>query len=261
MQGYHKIDQRLHQLSQVIAKINRTYVSKQADDSHTNLYFDPLSHRLFGRWISSKQKKIILGLNIREFQFEFINEARKVINSFAIKGKTYDEIEVSIERYLPELGMDQTGFRDHLHFEITSYTFINDGFDDLDAAALGDWEKFRALANDACNTLLGHFQVEGEIRIWPHHFDTGIYVDLNDKRSLGFGLAMEDSMVGEPYFYFSGYGLNNHKMDYSTIPDLTFGRWEIEENWKGAVLPLSVLKSDATGKIKEFLKQTSTWLL
>jgi len=261
MLTYNNIDHHIHQLSQIIAKINRTYVPKQADDSHTNLYFDPLSHRLFGRWLNTDQQKIITGLNLLEFQFEFINEDRKVINNFAIKGKTYDEIEVSIERYLPELGLDQTGFRDHLHFEITSYTFINDAFDNWDATALGDWEKFRALANDACNTLLGHFQVEGEIRIWPHHFDTGIYVELNDKRSLGFGLAMEDSMVGEPYFYFSGDGLNDNRMDYSNVPDLTFGRWVIEEKWKGAVLPLSVLKSDVTGKIQQFLKQTSTWLL
>ncbi len=51
MQAYIKTDRQLHWLSQVIAKINRTYVPKKNDDSHTNLYFDNLGKRITGRWI------------------------------------------------------------------------------------------------------------------------------------------------------------------------------------------------------------------
>lgn len=54
MRGYNHIDQHIYQLSQIIAKANRTFVQKKADDSHINLFYDSLSHRIYGRWIKSK---------------------------------------------------------------------------------------------------------------------------------------------------------------------------------------------------------------
>ena len=55
-------------------------------------------------------------------------------------------------------------------------------------------------------TLLNHFlQTNVEARIWPHHFDTGIYAMPNEDIGLGFGLAMNDGLVGEPYFYLAAY--------------------------------------------------------
>ena len=58
MQEYNNIDKKIHQLSQIIAKVNRTFVPKKADDSHTNFFFDPLSHRLYGRWIKTKDQNV-----------------------------------------------------------------------------------------------------------------------------------------------------------------------------------------------------------
>lgn len=37
------MEEKIHQLAQIIAKANRTLVPAQADDSHSNLYFDSLS--------------------------------------------------------------------------------------------------------------------------------------------------------------------------------------------------------------------------
>lgn len=48
--NYNKTDHQVHLLSQIIAKFNRTYVAEKEDDSHTNLDFDPLGHRLYGRF-------------------------------------------------------------------------------------------------------------------------------------------------------------------------------------------------------------------
>ena len=46
MQEYTQIDQLIHQLSQTVAEVNLTFVSQQEDDSHTYLFFDPISHRI-----------------------------------------------------------------------------------------------------------------------------------------------------------------------------------------------------------------------
>lgn len=261
MKAYNHIDQHIHQLSQIISKANRSFVPKQADDSHTNLYFDSISHRVYGRWINSEKGEIILALNLQSFSFEWLNDDFKVIQTHTIQDKKSPEIEQSIADALPEIGLEEKDFRDELHFEITRYSFLNEPFSNFKAEELMQWEHYRTMANQACFALLGLLQSAGEIRIWPHHFDTGTYVEVNKKISIGFGLAMKDSMVENPYFYYSGNSLDGHVIDYNNVSDLTFGQWVINEHWKGAVLPLPDLINDASKAISVFIKEIGRWYL
>jgi hypothetical protein len=260
MQGYNNIDQRIHQLCQILTKANRTFVPKQADDSHTNLYFDSISQRIYGHWIAGNKGKIIFSLNLGTFHFEWMNDELKVIQSHSILNKTSTEIEKGIAEVLSEIGLQENGFRNELHFEIAVYPFLNDAFTILDANHLKEWKAYRALANHASLDLLGIVQATSEIRIWPHHFDTGIYTEINNNLAIGFGLAMEDSMVGTPYFYYSAYGLNGYDIDYSNVSNLTTGKWFIDD-WKGAVLPLTGLKNDDSDIISIFIKEVTQWFL
>ena len=52
-----------------------------------------------------------------------------------------------------------------------------------------------------------HFHEVSEVRIWPHHFDTGClgYFDTKKNVSVGLGLAIPDKNVDDWYFYASGY--------------------------------------------------------
>jgi len=50
MINYPQADQLLHELSQLLAKFNRSYLPKKEDDSHTNLGVDFLSKRIYSRW-------------------------------------------------------------------------------------------------------------------------------------------------------------------------------------------------------------------
>ncbi len=261
MQEYNNIDQKIHQLSQVIAKVNRTFVPKKPDDSHTNLFFDPISHRIYGRWIYIGDKKIIFALNLKEFAFEWLDDKRQVIQSIDIQSKTISDMEYAVEQSLPDMGLKKEGFRDKLHYEIPVYSFLKEPFEHFATKSRENWEYYREIANRACSELLGYLQVDGEIRIWPHHFDTGIYAEPNINTGLGFGVAMEDEMVGFPYFYFSGYRLNGNGFDYKNVTDLAIGKWMISKNWNGAVLPLSDLKKEGFKTIPTFLKEVSDWFL
>ena len=87
MQAYNDIDQQIHQLSQTIAKFNRTYVPQKADDSHTNLAFDPIALHLAGRWVESSKGKVIMTLNLEAFQFEIYYGAWRKLQAFDIDGK------------------------------------------------------------------------------------------------------------------------------------------------------------------------------
>ena len=261
MQGYNNIDQRIHQLSLVLAKANRTFVPAKPDDSHTNLYFDSVSHRIYGRWISVDSKEIILALNLKSFTYEWVDRSLKSLQSHEIENKTFSEIEESIANGLADLGLDGTGFSAPLHFETPKYSFADSAFEKWDEQSIQNWEFVRELANIASFELLGLLQTPSEIRIWPHHFDTGIYVEQSNSIGLGFGLAMSDSLLNEPYFYLTGYGLNGSRINYYSVNNLTNGKWIITDNFKGAVLPLSELNNEPGDLINLFVNEAIDWFL
>jgi hypothetical protein len=263
MENYTNTDQRIHLLSQVIAKANRTYVLKKEDDSHTCLYFDAVGSRMLGRWIESSSGSIILSFNIGNFNFEWLNDSFQVLNTVTIEGKTISEVEENISEKISELGLNPTGFRDKLHFKIPNYSFSKDKVALLNENEFNEWKQYRQLANDVCGWVLGMLQQNEPILIWPHHFDTGFYVTPTTKLGIGFGFAMEDEMAKAPYFYISGYALNG-EINYSTIPKLEKGRWETA-GWKGAILPITEIHNfnyDTKRKVlNKFLQLTLTWYL
>lgn len=244
MTAYTRTDQQLHVLCQLIAKANRNYVPAKEDDSHTNLYFDNLGNRITGRWIDSKEGAILMCLNLKEQVFEFINQSATVIDSVSIINRSITDIEVQIESILPSLGFDPSGFRTDLHFEIPRYHFAEHPMEPFDQNGLQSWIKYRAMANTVCWQLMGYAQVIMEIRIWPHHFDTGIYFRAKKDLGIGFGLAMEDEMAGAPYFYLTAYP-DDGEIQYANLPEAAGWRWQISDQWKGAILPLSVLENQS----------------
>ena len=258
MLGYNNTDQQLHHLCQVLAKAGRTFVPKQEDDSHTNLYYDSVANRIITHWISSAKVPVVLALTLNSLHFEWQNSANEVLQSFPSIGKTRHEVEIAINKQLEQLGLESDDFLDDLHFEIPKYLFANDRIKDIPKADMLVWKKYRKLANTNCLAVLGHLQVAGEIRIWPHHFDTGIYVEVEHRIGIGFGLAMQDNMAGVPYFYMSGYMLNEGTLKYENLPKFDKGRWEIGEHWNGAILPINEIVDLDTN---DYLSNSLDWFL
>jgi len=257
MHKYNNIDKHLHQLTQTLAKFGRSFATTQKDDSHTNLGFDFLGKRIWSKWAELNKDNYILNFNLNTQRFNLLNTNYQNLASFNTIGKTQENVENDIEEFLAEhLKVEQTDFLKPMHFEIPEYNFKNKPIQTWDKASVHQWINYRHQANLASRLLLNHLNLETEIRIWPHHFDTGIYVEPNHKMGIGFGLAMADTMIDEAYYYYSVYGLNGHKIDYSSVEPLSVGRWITNENWNGAVLPLSEIDST---NINLFLQETTQW--
>lgn len=258
MQEYNKTDQQLHQLSQTIAKFNRSFALPMDDDSHTNLGFDVLGMRLLGKWVDSNEGKIIMSLDFSDYTFEICNTSWEILFSADIVGHTQIEIETRIQTYLTDLGLDGEDFIKNLHYEIPEYDFAKLSFEALDPESLGYWIGQRTLANDACQWLANHLQLNADVRIWPHHFDTGIYVEPTHQLGLGYGLAMKDGTLEEAYYYFTGYGLKGHEIDFDSVVELTVGTWAIGEQFKAAVLPLNDVDAN---NVSSFTREALNWYL
>jgi len=263
MQEYVETDRQLHWLSQVIAQVNRAYAPAQADDSHTNLYFDTLGDQLMGRWIATPSGKWMLTLNLAGLHFEWLNERFEVMQSIAALSGNGWNVRKEIAKFLAARGLDTTRFFEPMHFEIPDYGF-QDAPVQISEDGLKQWKHYRKLANTAGASFLGFLQVAGEARIWPHHFDTGVYAAVSEQFGVGFGLAMKDGLVDQPYFYLAGYPGPGLRIDYDHRPTLTEGRWEISDRWKGAVLPLDELPlfcDESEQKVYQFMREALIWLL
>lgn len=259
MNNYTQTDKRIHYLSQILAKAGRTFVKKEEDDSHTNIGFVPGKNWLETHWMDSPKGKIKLILRVTDFCMLWLDEKEEAFQTISTVLKTQEEVENQLMNGIKEAGLDPEGFSESLHFEIPDYTFIGKPFQMINRHNLDEWMQWRTLANEACEKVLGILDVEGSIRIWPHHFDTGIYVHATDELGIGFGLAMKDEMAGAPYFYMSGYPKEG-KLVYEVLPDLGLGRWEITEGFKGAILPITEFE-ETRKALDDYLEKSIHWFL
>jgi hypothetical protein len=264
MQNYNSIDRQFHWLSQVIAKANKAYVPEQKDESHTNLYFDPIKLRLLGRWIDAPRGKIMLALNLQSLSFQWLDAGQNILHEVSGLSKTSEELEKSVSEYPGSLNMDIELLLLPMYHEIPDYKIEELSRSDFSEEGLRSWFYFRDLANRASQDMLGHLQSQSEIRIWPHHFDTGIYTMVGADLGLGFGLAMEDKMVGQAYFYISGYK-GESPISYENLKPLNSGKWFISEHWNGAVLLLNDIShsssEEALKTVRVFIQETTAWFL
>jgi hypothetical protein len=264
LENYAKTDRQLHWLSQLVAKANRTFLPKKEDDSHTNLYFDTLGHRIAGRWIEAANREILFTLNFANQSIEIIDHRQETLASIPTVSFTMSEVEKKIEQHLVKLGLNPKGYSDSMHYDMPDYYFSDKVIPVLDQSDLLEWASYRQIANEVCRILLGYSQTQAEIRIWPHHFDTGIYIDASESVSIGFGLAMQSDLASCPYFYMTGYPKSG-TINYEKAPNCADWKWELGEDWKGAILPLNLLNGksidDQKLMVRRFLIETFSWFI
>ena len=235
--AYNDTDRQLHWFCQTITKVNRAFVPQKQDDSHTNLYFDAFGKNIFGRWFKNENRKYILALDLENQLFKLLNDNGITEFSQPIIGSTIQEIESQLKNKMDDKKFNTSKLLAPLHYKIPGYTFTKEVINRIPPEDLLQWMEYRALANYVCFDFLGNVQVAAEIRIWPHHFDTGIYFEQNSNIGIGFGLAMKDEIVGNPYFYISAYP-KDYKINYKKMPVIENAKWVILENWQGCVLNL-----------------------
>lgn len=264
MQEYIKTDRQIHWLSQVITRVNRAYVPGKEDDSHTNLAFDPLTNRLFGRWIEGPSGSIISALDLRSLDFLWLDALHHTLHRVPVWNHTTGELVSELAVFPASHSMDTAPLHLPLHFAIPEYGISSLNKGEVSAEGLQQWVFFRTLANQACTSMLGYLQDNSEVRIWPHHFDTGVYSMLTERFGLGFGWAMNDPMAGQPYFYMAGYNQDS-PLSYSGLPQLSHGRWVTGTQWNGAILPMEALNAatrvEAEETVQTFIREAAAFYL
>lgn len=247
-------EQKVHLSAQYLAAFAINYLTPQDDDSHTNLGFDPVSKSLTTRAFGDKKYRLI-------FEYEsFSLKLASIESSFALalNGKSHSQILNWISKTMLTMSVEKR-FDYSFHYEIPyaitdNYTFMAPTVDEISALL-----SIRTLAHKSIGAFLTNNNFKGEIRVWPHHFDSGAFVTIDNQsdKQMGIGLAIADEMINEPYFYAAGYDQNG-SLDVNEFKELQHGDW-VRQSFKGAVLKSRDLNSDIVtdffeASLKAFLK-------
>ena len=231
MQEFKSMKDQLHLAAQYLAAAAIHFVEKRDDDSHTNLGFDPENGRMSTRPLSDSGDT--LSLNYSTFALDWNSSTN--VESIELDGSSHKEIIA----WLTKLSQEKIGksYNYSLHYEVPYSITDTTVFTMNDSEELKRLLQLRTLTQTILEQTLSENNMQSEIRVWPHHFDTGAYTALSNTSgvAVGFGLAIPDSLSDEHYLYISGYkghdGISTQGFD-----SLTKGEWK-DNGFKGAILP------------------------
>ena len=224
---------QLHIAAQYLAAAGISFLKKREDDSHTNLGFSVEEGSLSSRGLNKAQET--LSISYKNFTLDW--NTFDYSESLELHGKTHKQVlkwidELTTPTYL------EGKYHYKLHYELP-YKITDDYVFKLeDEARLRQLLGYRTLAQHTLERFLKERQLSAEVRVWPHHFDTGAYAALGDHsgKAVGIGMAIPDTIVDDYYFYISMYQ-GHEAVDVSAFAELSVGKW-VSKGFSGAVLPI-----------------------
>lgn len=241
---------QIHIAAQYLAVIGINFLAKKDDDSHTNVGFNKNNGYLETWPLNDNAYK--LAFDYTSFSLHWLAEQEKN-QSISLDGKTHQEVVRWISQVTAELGSN-VPYSYQLHYDLP-YEKITDDFvfQKPSQKELSSLLKLRTIAQNTLERIVKDLNLDTEIRIWPHHFDTGGFVVLDaiKNKSVGFGMAVPDSVVDDFYLYTSGYN-SNGGIDTTSFQKLALGTWQ-NEGFKGAIAPM---KNIDEAKALAFFKET-----
>jgi len=227
---------QLHHAAQLASAFAISYVTPEADDSHTSLEWLGASCAL----ASTSSLDVRIALSVPSLTLELTG------GSLRLGGRTIAEAAGWVRDRLSRAGLDAARYTLERHYEIPTHPVAAGA--PFEASEEHLEQLSRWLANGAL--LLEGLRAEdaraSDVRCWPHHFDIATLISVRPGHTVGIGLAPGDDYYAEPYFYVNAYPRPS-PADVDGVPLGGAGTWHIDE-WVGAVLPGSRLTRDRSGQ-------------
>lgn len=237
----------MYLLAQYLAAAGISFLKKKDDDSHTNLGFSIEDKSMYSRPLNNNGDK--LSVNYEKFTLEW--NSNGLCTSLRLDGTTHAEILKWVEMMASKVAI-KLPYSYSFHYDFPYEIKDNFVFKLLDTNRLRELLNLRILAQSVLETFLQDQNLNSEIRIWPHHFDTGAYTIFNDvsNKAIGFGLAVPDAVCNDHYFYIKGYK-GHEVLDTSDFEPLSLGTWGVN-GFNGAILPATEIdKNKGTSFLSE----------
>ena len=253
MERRNTVQNKLHHLAQFLAAFGNSYLPKAGDDSQSNLEWSVNTKALLSRTVHGIQ----MALHFQDLKLKIAKDNNT--EALYVPDLSHDDIDFWIRKTLAASGLDADAYHHLLGFNLET-EFNNFTTPDAeDEKAISDLIRNRDLAHSGLEEIQKHYESTTEIRVWPHHFDTGMLIDMSKEKNLskgiGLGYAVADAISKTPYFYT--YAWSNKDVVYENLPELTQGTWVIED-WKGAIMPVNTRHD--TNSVNAFYQEIAVLL-
>jgi len=220
--------QTVHLIVQYLAAASIRFITPREDDSHTNLIFNPELNSLETQALNANGD--VLRFSYEHFALQWNNDpfySIQNVSHFTILN--WLEQQVAIRDF-------NTHFTYTFHYDLPYSVEANTQFLIDNESQLMQMAQWRTLADSSLRAVAKTHHLHEEPRIWPHHFDTGLFAPLTETLSIGIGLAIPDTISTHYYFYASVYK-NNSAILPKKFKKLPVGEWK-QSAFKGAIFPI-----------------------
>ncbi|HVT37707.1 MAG TPA: DUF5996 family protein [Gemmatimonadaceae bacterium] len=225
---------QLHQAAQVANAPAISYLAPAPDDSHTNFGWSPdLLAFVSGRVVFAQPRRF--AWRPADFTMLALDDAGPAIASFGLQGHTLEEAHAWVRAQCEEAGADSMRYTPRKHYEIPRHPVAQGakftGNPGAGRAHSQLWDNASRFLDAVAASNAG----ASSVRLWPHHFDVGLIIPIDARRSIGAGYTPGDHHYDEPYWYVNPYP----RPTGAAHPALDGGAHWHERDFFGAVLPWS----------------------
>jgi hypothetical protein len=235
---------QFHYAAQFATALGISYLTPRADDSHTNLGWDPKYEALRSREVRALSHAIRVAVRPRDLTLLVLLDGT-VGQRIPLHGLTIRETETTLRAALASAGVDSRRLTLRRHYQLPPHPVaVGNAFDTTKTADFAELSHWFANGAAILNELRSRIE-SSEVRCWPHHFDIATLATIAPGLTSGAGLSPGDTMYPEPYFYVNARPAP--PPDRLTARLDGGGFWNTEE-WTGAVLTGSRLEADGSGQ-------------
>lgn len=172
--------QQQHHAAQFIALVGKHLIPNKADDSNTNMEFIVDENTLIGNALPNG---IRVALGLSDLKLSILDRENNSKKEISLDGKNRLEVFEILKQSLFDLGVDVSNFTDELHYEIPEHPLDKGAVFSLkNKSSFIENAAYRHNAKLVLKEIGTLIDPKENIRIWPHHFDTGAYFVVSKKR-------------------------------------------------------------------------------
>ncbi len=247
--------EQVHQASQIVAAVGRTYNPKTKDDHFASFLWNDHREMLQG-YVIEGEVNFNAALDIKTLSIHLLDSSGETLNSFELDGRTQQQSLIWLEEQLVKLGLNGNSLTVQLPYEIPSYpTAKGKEFQMETPKAFTELSNYFSNTNLVVKAVIGSDVNTSPITCWPHHFDIASLITVSDtgdpetSSSIAIGMSPGDTGYNEPYFYLTPWPYPN----ISSLPETHgLGKWHTD-GWVGGVLTATELVSNSEINNQELL--------
>ena len=245
-----------HWAMQVLSAVGYTHIKVADDDRQSNAgWVDGL--QILAGWRIESEPVCFVSLSPSRLTLALHEPGGTVLEELNCRGKSLDEayswLEGAIARRqgVDAVKLERPGYTMPAHALAGGAVFGAGSEEGLQE--LGRWlHNANLVMRDLRRAVPGSTAP----RVWPHHFDIGMLISLEEDgdaqegRSIGIGLSPGDEQSPEPYWYVTPY-----PGPEGNLPAVTTGKWNIE-GWTGLTLTASETVRAGDGPAQEAITRS-----